>query len=40
MKNDPYQLESLHRKVDPSVLAQLSARVSTLLACRAATCRE
>jgi arylsulfatase A-like enzyme len=40
MNKDPYQLDSLHRKVDPSVLAQLSARVSTLLKCRAATCRE
>jgi arylsulfatase A-like enzyme len=40
MAKDPYQLESLHRKVDPSVVAKLSARVTTLLQCRGVSCRE
>jgi N-acetylglucosamine-6-sulfatase len=40
MKADPYQLVSLHRKADPAVLAQLSARATALSHCRGATCRE
>jgi N-acetylglucosamine-6-sulfatase len=40
MKADPYQLASLHRKADPAVLAQLSARATALSHCRGASCRE
>jgi arylsulfatase A-like enzyme len=40
MKADAYQLESLHRKADPAVLAALSARATALLRCRGASCRE
>jgi arylsulfatase A-like enzyme len=40
VRKDPYQLESLHRKVDPSIVTQLSARITSLLQCRGATCRE
>jgi N-acetylglucosamine-6-sulfatase len=40
MGADPFELQSLHRKTDSAVLAQLSARASALLRCRGASCRE
>ena len=38
MKADPWQLRSLHRSVDPSVLAGFEQRMTALLACRGASC--
>jgi len=40
MRNDPWQLESLHRDVDPSFMEPFSRRIQTLFACQGATCRE
>jgi arylsulfatase A-like enzyme len=40
MNADPWQLQSLHRKVDPSVLASFEQKLQKLLACRGASCRE
>lgn len=39
LKADPYQLQNLAAKMDPKILAQLSARVKELAACKAAACR-
>jgi arylsulfatase A-like enzyme len=39
LKADPYQLQNLAAKLDPKVIAQLSARVKELAACKASTCR-
>lgn len=39
LKADPYQLQNLAAKMDPKILAQLSARVKELAACKASTCR-
>jgi len=39
MRKDPYQVDSLHRKVDRSVLEPFSRRIAALANCRAATCR-
>lgn len=40
MKADPYQIQSLHRKADPAVLAAHFARAAALLRCRGAACRQ
>jgi arylsulfatase A-like enzyme len=40
LKNDPYQLESLHAKVDPALLQILSAQLAKLKTCAGASCRE
>jgi N-acetylglucosamine-6-sulfatase len=40
MRADPYQLESLHRDVDPAFLETFSQRIQELHACRGASCRE
>jgi len=40
MSRDPYQVDSLHRKVDPAVLEPHSRRIAALSACRGATCRN
>ncbi len=39
LKADPYELQNLVPKADPKLLAQLSARVKELAACKAAACR-
>jgi len=39
LKADPYQLQNLAAKMDPKTLAQLSARVKEIAACKAAQCR-
>jgi arylsulfatase A-like enzyme len=39
MRADPFQVQSLHRKVDPSLLEPFEQRIKTLLACRGASCR-
>ena len=39
MRNDPYQVSSLHRRADPALMARLSARLAQLTGCRRATCR-
>jgi arylsulfatase A-like enzyme len=40
MKADPWQTQSLHRKVDPSVLAGFEQRMTAILACRGPSCRS
>jgi len=40
MRNDPYQVSSLHRSADPALLATLSARLAQITGCRRATCRQ
>ena len=40
MKADPWQTQSLHRKVDPSVLAGFEQKMKAILACRGASCRS
>jgi len=40
LKNDPYQLESLHAKADPALLQSLSAQLAKLKTCAGASCRE
>jgi len=40
MRNDPYQIQSLHRTADPSVLAGYEQRMRTLLGCRGPSCRS
>jgi arylsulfatase A-like enzyme len=40
LKNDSYQLESLHAKADPALLKSLSERLAKLKACEGASCRE
>jgi arylsulfatase A-like enzyme len=40
MRNDPYQVSSLHRRADPALLASLSARLAQITACRRASCRN
>ena len=40
MRIDPYQVDSLHRKVESSVLAGYEQRIRTLMACRGASCRK
>jgi N-acetylglucosamine-6-sulfatase len=39
MRTDPYQIDSLHRKVDRSVMAPFSQRIAALASCRGASCR-
>jgi arylsulfatase A-like enzyme len=39
MRADPFQVQSLHRKVDPSLLEPFERRIKTLLACRGVSCR-
>jgi len=39
MRKDPYQVDSQHRRVDPSVLEPLSRRIAALAQCRGAGCR-
>jgi N-acetylglucosamine-6-sulfatase len=39
MRKDPYQVDSQHRRVDPSVLEPLSLRIAALAQCRGAGCR-
>jgi hypothetical protein len=39
MNKDPWQIDSQHRKVDPSVLAAFEQRIQTLVACHGASCR-
>lgn len=39
MRKDPYQVDSQHRKVDPSVLEPFSHRIAVLAQCRGAGCR-
>jgi hypothetical protein len=39
MRADRYQTDSLHRKVDPSVMAPFSKRIAALASCRGASCR-
>ena len=40
MRTDPWQTESQHRKVDPSMLAGFEQRMNALVACRGASCRN
>lgn len=40
MKADPWQAESLHRWIDPAVLATQEQRLTVLAACRGAACRN
>jgi arylsulfatase A-like enzyme len=40
MKADPWQMQSLHRKVDPSVLAGFEQKMLGMLACRGVSCRN
>ena len=40
MRKDPYQVDSLHRKVDRSVLEPFSRRLAALANCRGAGCRN
>jgi len=40
MRNDPYQVSSLHRRADPALMATLSTRLAQLTGCRRATCRQ
>jgi N-acetylglucosamine-6-sulfatase len=39
MRQDPFQLRSLHREADPALLEKFEQRIKTLLACRGASCR-
>ena len=39
LKNDPYQMDSLHRTAPGSLVKKLSSRLAALKDCRAATCR-
>ncbi len=39
MRKDPYQVDSQHRKVDPSVLEPFSRRIAVLARCQGAGCR-
>ena len=38
MQQDPFQIQSLHRKVEPSFLEPFEQRIKTLLACRGPSC--
>jgi len=38
MHEDPFQIQSLHRKVDPSFLEPFEQRIKTLVACRGTSC--
>ncbi|MFN4218531.1 MAG: sulfatase [Candidatus Bipolaricaulia bacterium] len=40
LKNDPYQLESLHAQADPALIGSLSERLAKLKTCSGASCRE
>ena len=40
MKADPWQMQSLHRRVDPSVLLGFEQKMLGMLACRGASCRN
>jgi N-acetylglucosamine-6-sulfatase len=40
MREDPYQLQSLHDQVDPSFLDPFRARIEVLRACHGPSCRE
>lgn len=40
MKRDPYQLKNLYRTADPALLGALRQRLSALVACRGASCRN
>jgi hypothetical protein len=39
MEKDPYQMDSLHRKVERSVMEPYSRRIAALASCRGASCR-
>lgn len=39
MRNDPYQLQNLASKADPSLIAELTKRLHELINCKAAACR-
>jgi N-acetylglucosamine-6-sulfatase len=40
LRQDPYQVDSVHRSVDPQILQALTARLSELANCRGQTCRN
>jgi len=40
MRADPYQLDSIHRKVDRASIETFSRRLEALLRCRGASCRQ
>jgi N-acetylglucosamine-6-sulfatase len=40
MRKDPYQLESLHRQADPTMLEGFRRRIGALSKCQGASCRE
>ncbi len=40
LQNDPYELESLHESVDPSLLEDLKAKLDALKSCSEEGCRE
>jgi arylsulfatase A-like enzyme len=40
MRSDPYQIDSLHRRAEASVLETFERRIATLLACRGPACRN
>ncbi len=40
MKADPWQMDSLHRRAQPSVLDAFAKRLHALEACRGSTCRD
>jgi arylsulfatase A-like enzyme len=39
LRNDPWQLESVHRTADPALLDRLETRLGELSACRGSSCR-
>ena len=40
MRADPWQMDSIHRKVGPEIMAPLARRLHALEVCRGATCRD
>jgi N-acetylglucosamine-6-sulfatase len=40
MHTDPFQVDSLHRRMDPVLMQELSERIQVMLSCRGASCRE
>jgi N-acetylglucosamine-6-sulfatase len=40
LREDPYQVRSLHEAVDPSMIEPLSARLSALATCAGRSCRD
>jgi hypothetical protein len=40
LRQDPYQVDSVHQSVDPQILQALTARLSALANCRGQTCRN